>query len=200
MTPQKPAPLFSVLSRPRSRTRAGSADLLSTDSAQVSERKGNHSPAPAPTTVNLLGMSLIPPQTSFARAVVMGNGNPAASAAMTAPMSGLSVLLNQQLQPNEANEAADSSPNSACEADSASGPPPDDDRLFSPLGSSAPGHLGQTRLSQNNSLGMITNSLSRRASGGPAVRKTSMDSSTLRVNPEALNATENPSDRVRRYV
>ena len=180
-----------------------------------------HIAVSAPNTVNVLGRSLIPPQSSFARAIVGSTDNlresslssvtrqavpsMAASHAPPAGMSGLSVLLNQQQQhqqyPHPINDvtqqpALEHQSPTACEADSASGPPPD---FFSQLGSSAPGHLGHAsggqgaRRSQSTAsgVGIATGVLARQHSVG----------TTIPGNLAGMaGLTGSKSDRVRRYV
>ena len=179
-----------------------------------------HIAVSAPNTVNVLGRSLIPPQSSFARAIVGSSDNlresslnsvtrqavPSMAPSNAPPpgMSGLSVLLNQQQQQQSNHpypsydltrpEALEQQSPTACEADSASGPPPD---FFSPLGSSAPGHLGNVtggqgvRRSQNTAPGIVSGVLARQHSVGAAI--------PVSVSGMA-GLAESKSDRVRRYV
>jgi hypothetical protein len=200
---QSTTPTYNSLSRSRhTRTNTGSSDALVGQPSRRQESSDLHS-ASAPNTVNLLGRSLIPPQSSFARAIVMGNES-SSSNAPAPQMSGLSVLLNQQLQQQQ-QYAADSQStkdrlqaernNAAlgtCEADSASGPPPEKMRLFSPLGSSAPGHISTHT---NNNTRNHVRSGSRSTLGVPNCLMTRQRS----VGAVALKGGT-PTDRVRRYV
>lgn len=96
-----------------------------------------------PATVTLHGRSLIPPQSSFARAVVMGNEMSAAEQKQPKPrISNLTAaLMNQSEEPLPQNEA-----------DSASGPPPASPTATHALGSSAPQHI----LSRQNSTSAVS--------------------------------------------
>lgn len=82
--------------------------------------------ATTPPTITVQGRALIPPQTTLARSLVMGNdtskdSKPAQNRAQQQqkPISNLSVLLNQQEQIEKTPEH-----HTADEADSACGPPP----------------------------------------------------------------------------
>ncbi|GKY95355.1 hypothetical protein MPSEU_000497300 [Mayamaea pseudoterrestris] len=263
--PQKQSPAMpsNLAPRSRSRTVGGSTEL--------SHGNGNDEPVAdsqiprrsiilpsadrqqyigsAPNTVNVFGRSLIPPQSSFARAIVgstdklhvtsnaslgMARGTATMSNNSLHPgMSGLSVLLNQQQQQQQQHEqpllqrhtsndflmhqnrqqSFEHASPVACEADSASGPPPGDDGSYaSPLGTSAPGHLGHGReealrdnQSQANALGRSNVSagvLSRQHSTGATVNFSGRKSDRVRrcLSSKELGTLAPPSGSPYAYM